>query len=117
MNILIVDDEALIRKALSRSLATLGYNVYEAENGMQALNILMEKNIEGLVLDIVMPEKNGDEVLKEFQEQIPVVIISAFTGEDLNSELFKNDPRVKAVIKKPFIDLFSTTQEIIRLLT
>lgn len=113
MKILVVDDEALIRRSLARSLMARGYQVYEADNGIQALEILASGQVDAMVLDMMMPEKTGYDVLKEFDGQIPIVIISAFTGEDLNSKSFQNDIRVKSVIKKPFADLFLVTDEIV----
>lgn len=114
MKILIVDDEVLIRRSLLRALSLKGYIVDEAENGIIALQKLTAEKFDAIVLDMMMPEKNGYEVLQELNQDIPIVIISAFTGEELNQDLFKNDARVKLVIKKPFADLFTTTEEILK---
>lgn len=117
MNILVVDDEVLIRKSLVRALSSRQHTVFEAENGMEALKFLSTEKIDAMILDIMMPEKNGYEVLKEFNGNVAIVVISAFTGEELNTDSFKSDSRVKTIIKKPFSDLFAVTEEILRHLT
>lgn len=55
--ILIVDDEESLRKMLSKGLVRLGYSVLEAENGIKALDILREKSVNTIIMDLIMPEK------------------------------------------------------------
>ena len=88
--ILVVDDEHDIRLTLHTLLETLGYAVEEAENGRVAYEKLKEKKYDLMMLDILMPEMTGFELLdvlsKEKDIQIPVIILSA-KGED--SDLMK----------------------------
>ena len=56
MNILVVDDEKLIRDVIREYLLIDGYKVYEAENGLEAIKIIESKNIELVILDIMMPK-------------------------------------------------------------
>jgi DNA-binding response OmpR family regulator len=88
--ILVVDDEHDIRLTLHTLLETLGYSVDEAENGRVAYEKLKEKKYDLMMLDILMPEMTGFELLdllcKENDIQIPVIILSA-KGED--SDLMK----------------------------
>lgn len=102
INILIADDEDLIRKALSRVLSQRGHQIFAAENGVQALDILKTKKIDLIILDLLMPEKNGFDVLAEMVSTTPVVVISAFSGT--NADHFHSDeyPQVIGFIKKPF---------------
>jgi two-component system response regulator AtoC len=81
--ILIVDDEKLIRWALRKYLVGFGYEVLEAEDGQQALDVLDEEGADLMLLDIRMPEKDGLEVLShviEHHSEIPVVLMTAFSS-------------------------------------
>lgn len=77
--ILIADDEAEIRELLRLYLENGGYDVLEAADGLEALEILDKKHVDLAVLDIMMPRMNGIQVLKKIREtsNIPVIILSA----------------------------------------
>lgn len=83
--ILIADDEKEIRSLLRLYLENEHYIVVEAEDGEQALKILNRQKIDLLLLDIMMPGKDGYHVLQELRKEsnIPVVILSA---RDADSE-------------------------------
>lgn len=81
--ILVVDDEELIRISLCKALANVGYKVLEAETGMKALTLLKEKPIDLVILDLVMPEMGGFELLKHLKgelQDIHVMVITAFSS-------------------------------------
>ena len=81
--ILIADDEKLIRWALRKNLVGAGYEVLEAEDGQQALQMLEDEGADLLLLDIRMPEKSGLEVLAHIVEhhpEVPVVLMTAFSS-------------------------------------
>ena len=59
MNLLIVDDEKLIREVIKEYALNENYKVYEAENGIEALKVIEEVNIDIIVLDIMMPKMDG----------------------------------------------------------
>ena len=113
MKFLIVDDEALIRKALVRAFMTSGFECDEAENGKQALEKINQNNYRAILLDVIMPEKNGYEVLLEMKKKTPVFIISAFTGDDTNISFIQKDERVVEYINKPFEDIFAIVKLIL----
>ena len=77
--ILIVDDDENIRNLLSIYLENEGFNTIKAENAKEALEVLAEKEIELILLDIMLPYKSGDQILKEVREfsSVPIIIISA----------------------------------------
>jgi signal transduction histidine kinase len=80
--ILVVDDNKMNRDVLSRRLAGQGYSVVMAENGRAALEIIRTQDFDLVLLDIMMPEIDGFEVLRtlksdESLHHIPVVMISA----------------------------------------
>ncbi len=82
--IIIADDEQLIRRLVSDFLKKDGFTVLEAENGDEAL-LLFEKNKDTdlLILDIMMPEKDGWEVCSEIRKtsSVPILLLSARSQE------------------------------------
>jgi signal transduction histidine kinase len=85
--VLVVDDNRMNRLKLSHSLEQQGYIVTLAENGRQALQMLQEQPFDVVLLDIVMPEMDGYEVLAQMKadaglRNIPVIVISALDELD-----------------------------------
>jgi two-component system, OmpR family, KDP operon response regulator KdpE len=82
--ILVVDDEVAIVKFLRSCLKTDGYEVMAAVNGVDALQAVERESPDLLVLDIVMPNMDGFEVLKRIREwsRIPILILSARHNEE-----------------------------------
>ena len=79
-NILICDDEADIRSALRIYLANEDYNILEAENGEQAIEMVENENIHLLLMDIMMPVLDGIRALTRLRENnnnIPVILLTA----------------------------------------
>lgn len=77
--ILIADDEAEIRDLLKLYLENSGYDVREAADGLEALEVLEKEHVDLAVLDVMMPRMNGLHVLKKIREtsNIPVLVFSA----------------------------------------
>ncbi len=102
--ILIVDDEARIRRMLKDFLSSYGYGIFEAENGEQALNIFYENNnkIDLVLLDVMMPVLDGIKMLKELRDfsLVPVIMLTAKTEE--NDELLGLKIGADDYISKPF---------------
>ena len=106
--ILITDDEEMIRKVLRMNLVKWGYEVREAVDGAQALEELSKNNYDLLICDVMMPNKNGWEVLKEVKsnpkmKDMPVIVLTAknedadmFTGYDLGATYYMTKPFTKA---------------------
>jgi adenylate cyclase len=90
--LLVVDDSRMMRAALTRSLKGLGFtNISEAVNGRDAVNKLLEKPYDLMLLDMEMPEMNGREVLAAINldsrlKGIPVIVISAAEEVELAVE-------------------------------
>jgi signal transduction histidine kinase len=78
--ILLVDDEPDIRDVLSLSLADMGYDVYEAENGDEALRIFKDKQPSMVMTDIKMPGMDGIELLKKIKHENPETEVIMITG-------------------------------------
>jgi len=115
LNILICDDEDLIRRSLARVFKSKGCQVFEAENGDIGLKIFNENEIDLVVLDLLMPEKNGFDFLNDMKTIKPVVIISAFSGHQQGHFHSESYPQVIAFIHKPFEHLQLVTQQMLEL--
>jgi DNA-binding response OmpR family regulator len=86
--ILVADDDPEILGMLALRLAKKGYSVLEASDGVQTLAVAREKNPDLIVLDVMMPGKNGWEVARELRtdertQQIGIVVLTAI-GERMN---------------------------------
>lgn len=101
-NILIADDEKEIIRLLKVYIEANDHKVFEANNGKVALEILEKENIDLVIVDIMMPEKNGYEVIKEIRKgrYIPVLVISAKI--ELSDRVFGMDLGADDYITKPF---------------
>ncbi|NTX66627.1 sigma-54-dependent Fis family transcriptional regulator [Myxococcus sp. CA051A] len=83
--VLVVDDEESVRTFLSELLGSAGYQVRCAGSGAQALEMLAGGSFDAVLLDVVMPEMSGLEVLRRYRGQggnAPVVVLSGLTGAD-----------------------------------
>ena len=83
-NILVCDDEKEIVKAIEIYLTKEGYNVLKAYDGEEALKILKNNTIHLIILDIMMPKKDGIETLNEIRSSnsIPVIMLSAKSEDE-----------------------------------
>src|SRR5881296_1075638 len=85
MAILVVDDEETVRTYLSELLSGAGYQVRSASSGAQALEMLAAGAFDAVLLDVVMPEQSGLDVLKDYRGKggnAPVIVLSALSGAD-----------------------------------
>ncbi len=107
-NILLVDDSSTMRKIIGRSLRQAGIdfaNIFEAADGLEALEILEKEDVDIVLSDINMPNMDGISFLREKAgrdsiKDIPVLMISTETGDDIIGEA-KSLGAVGA-LKKPF---------------
>lgn len=136
MKVLVVDDEVLIREVIREYCTNEGYEVIEAENGLQAIELTKTEEIDFLILDIMMPKLDGYSTLKEIKhnKKIPTLMLSArkeeydkLLGFELGIDDYLTKPfspkeliaRVKAIAKRTnlipteryqFGDLYIDTQ-------
>jgi len=106
--ILVVDDEEVIRKFVKIHLSKLGYEVEVVEDGAKAVEQLAKEDFDLLICDIMMPNKNGWEVIKEVRsnpktKDIPVIVLTAknedadmFKGYDLGANYYMTKPFTKS---------------------
>ena len=78
--ILIIDDEWPIRAALRRVLEGAGHEVVDAPNGEEGMRLYREHPADLVVTDILMPEKDGLEVVRELQRDFPQVTVIGISG-------------------------------------
>jgi two-component system, OmpR family, alkaline phosphatase synthesis response regulator PhoP len=85
-HILVVDDEANLRRTVARILQRSGFEVTTASNGKEGLALLSEHHFDLVYMDIRMPDMNGLEALKSIHAAYPQLPVILFTGQpDLNS--------------------------------
>ncbi|PLX68096.1 MAG: hypothetical protein C0603_08265 [Denitrovibrio sp.] len=105
-NILLVEDEKIVRESLSHALDVYGYEVSEAVNGKEALDIFKEKHaeIDLVVSDIVMPVMSGISAYKEMKTIKPdmkIIFTTGYVGEAHRKEGFNEEDHI--VMLKPLI--------------
>ena len=101
-HILIVDDETNIRRVVREYAEFEGYNVTEAENGMEAVNLCRENDYDLIIMDVMMPRLDGYSACKEIHKtkSIPVIMLSA-RGEEYD-KLFGFEIGIDDYVTKPF---------------
>ena len=102
MKILVVEDEERIRKVIKSFLEKKGYDVKEAADGSEGLDIFYEWNPDLILLDVMMPKKDGYEVCKAVREEksTPILMLTAKTQEE--DEIRGLELGADDYIRKPF---------------
>ncbi len=100
--ILIVDDEKNIRNVISEYAKFDGFETFEAENGMEAVEMCRSDDFDLIIMDIMMPRLDGYSAVREIRKtkQIPVIMLSA-RGEEYD-KLFGFELGVDDYVTKPF---------------
>ena len=132
MTLLIVDDESRIRTLIRKYAAFEGYEVEEAANGMQAVEMCRKKHYDLVIMDVMMPELDGFSAVREIRktESVPVIMLSArgeeydrIHGFELGIDDYVVKPfspkelmmRVGAVLKRSTAAASEKKEEIVRL--
>ena len=103
LKILVVDDESRMRKLVKDFLTKKNFQVLEAGNGEEAMDIFYEeKDIALIILDVMMPKMDGWEVCREIRKNSKVPIIMLTARSDESDELLGFDLGVDEYISKPF---------------
>ena len=104
ITVLVVDDEARMRKLIKDFLSQKGYSILEAGDGEEALKVFEEKqnSIDLILLDVMMPKLDGWSVLRQIRQtsKVPIIMLTA-RGEE-QDELFGFELGVDEYISKPF---------------
>lgn len=103
LKVMVVDDEARMRKLVRDFLEKQDYQVIEAENGEKAVDIFFdEKDIALIILDVMMPKMDGWQVTREIRQfsKVPIIMLTARADE--RDELLGFELGVDEYISKPF---------------
>lgn len=101
-SILIVDDEIQIRELIKKYAQHMNYLVFEAENGLEAIEIVKKEKIDLIIMDIMMPELDGFSSVKAIREfsSLPIIMLSA-RGEEYD-KIYGFDLGIDDYVTKPF---------------
>lgn len=101
-SILVVEDQEEIRQTMFRYLTYEGYKVYAVDSGERALECLNNDLIHVILLDLMLPGIQGEEVIKKIRlnNDLPIMVISAMGDEETQKEIF--DAKIDDYIIKPF---------------
>ena len=127
--LLVADDEEMIREAVASYLESQGYQVFRAENGEEALNILKREPISLVILDLMLPDLPGEEVCVRIRKQsrVPIIMLTAknveydmIHGLDLGADDYITKPfslknlsaRVQAVLRRSTEDLVPLARQV-----
>ena len=110
--ILLVEDEESVRAFSARALRTTGYEVFEADGGEEALEVLEELDfkIDLMISDVVMPEMDGPTLLKHVRETMPnlkVIFVSGYAEESVRRDI-EDDQSVEFLPKPYSLDQINT---------
>lgn len=116
-NIVIVEDDSLVRSVLKFLLEGHGYKVHFAKDGNEGIELIDSMEPELLILDILMPYKTGLELAhysKKLRPHIPILIISTLGNEDITIKEAAG-LGVESLMSKPFMpaDLLNKVRELI----
>src|SRR3977135_3020128 len=100
--ILIVDDEPRILDSVRMNLELEGYQVFEATNGQEALDEVRRRLPDLLVMDVMMPEMDGFEALRELRKFSPVPVVLLTVKADARDEIHGPERGAADYMGKPF---------------
>ena len=100
--ILVVDDDKEIVGAIKKRLEMEDYEIITAYNGLEAMDVLMEQDVQLLIIDVMMPKMDGWQVCREIRAHSRVPIIMLTAKSDERDELMGFDLGVDEYISKPF---------------
>ena len=114
LNCLVVDDYSTARRLIKDSLEKIGFSCIEAENGNQALTLIKQTSLNLVITDVMMPEKNGLELLKDIRsddnmKDLPVILTMLEPFDEIISDGIKY--RMNDYLVKPF-DVFTLSKKL-----
>ncbi len=116
--ILVVDDEESVRHLLRQVLESAGYRVQEASNGIEAIEAFNREPADLVIMDIIMPEKEGIGTIIELRQTHPDIKIIAISGSGEESPYLMIAKHLGAdyILDKPFFpdELIDTVQKLLK---
>ena len=109
MKILVIDDEPLVRRSLSRALQSKGHEIIEAHDGIQGLAAWKENLPDLVFVDVLMPGLKGPEVIEKAKSfnKGKVILMTAYSGEEISAER----TQIALFLKKPFENIFDIVRQ------
>jgi PAS domain S-box-containing protein len=118
-HILVVDDEDFVRQTAARFLRDMGYDVTEAVDGQDALDVFDREGsgLDLVVLDLVMPRMHGMDVLEALRQRAPGLPVLLMSGHAVGAKVDEARRNADAFLQKPFrpADLVTTVQRLLAL--
>ena len=101
-SILVVDSETQVREILVKRLLALGYKVFLSTSGIEAIAFLNKKDIDLIILDVVLPKLDGYEVCRQIRKNsyVPILILTAV--DNIASRLMGLELGADDFVTKPF---------------
>jgi len=109
LKILLVDDEADFRETMGAIIKGWGYNLIEAANGKEAIDVIRNKKADIVILDYMMPEMDGVTTLKEIRKidkEVPVIMFTAYP----DGRSFGGANKLGAIMFIPKLSAYSDNQ-------
>lgn len=104
-SVLIVDDEQIVLDVLQRILSRLGYNTVISNSGEDAIKIFKETTFDLVLLDVLMPERNGFEIAKELRKinsEQKIVMVTGLGEDAVENQANLEKVGIYTVLSKPF---------------
>ncbi len=103
MKVLIIDDDEIARELLASTLQYADFEIHELPSPIGATKLLVDNKIDAVVLDVMMPEINGDKLAKLLRansrlQRLGIVLVSSMAPHDL--EILKIQSRANAIVEK-----------------
>jgi signal transduction histidine kinase/CheY-like chemotaxis protein/HAMP domain-containing protein len=110
--VLVIDDDAEVRYTIGQYLISNGYEVIFAEDGETGVKLALEKQPFAITLDLLLPKKNGWDILKELKENpatkdIPVILISIVVDKNMGYELGAFEYFIKPISAEKLLSAFT----------
>ena len=106
MNIAIIDDDDLVRGMMANALRKKGLTVHEAGDGNEGLQVVLHNDIDLVITDMLMPDKEGVETIIELRQIRPKIKIIAMSGggkkQDMTFLKMAKQVGADTVLQKPF---------------
>lgn len=106
MRVLVIEDEAALRQTIRRMLESAGHEVLEAENGRTGLEAFRKNSLDAVITDIIMPNKEGIETIRDIRALNPDIRIVAISGggrtKNLDFLRIAGKLGANATLAKPF---------------
>jgi two-component system cell cycle sensor histidine kinase/response regulator CckA len=101
--VLVVEDDAMVRRFVERALADAGYTVHAVASGAEAIDLVRAVTIDLVLTDVVMPDLRGDELAERLaltHPKTPVLYMSGYVDRGTAEEVFETEP--ERLLRKPF---------------